>query len=241
MSLLLGLFLAGCRTTEIVETQVIVVTEIAVVAGEPQIVTRLVEESIVVTATPEPSIAVPQPVVLDLAYLGIFPKIDPQQASAGNASHLMENLFVGLTNFNHQTQGVEPELARSWEVDNSGRVWTFHLRDDIHWIRAIPSSSENNSGVSVEKVRLVVAQDVVTAVQRACSPSPNTPDAFNLFIIEGCEQLNRTLLEEEVDLTSLGVEAVDDHTVRFTLTKPAGYFPTLTPMPIFMPVPTEQF
>lgn len=231
------LLLTACEQ-QLVETQIVVVTEVAVIDGEPQVVTRLIQETAIVTATPPPSVAVPQIAELDLAYLGIFPDIDPQQANDANASHLLESLFVGLTNLNHQTLQVEPELAQSWEVDSTGQVWTFHLRNDIYWVRALPSNSDSSSAVSVERVRPVVAGDVVTAVRRACSREPNTRDAFVLFIIQGCEQLNRAL-EGEVDPSIVGIYALDDDTLQVNLNAPAGYFLTLTTMPLFMPVPTE--
>lgn len=233
-----ALLLTACEQQQLIETQIVVVTEVAVVAGEPQVITRLVQETAVVTATPPPSIAVPQTVELDLAYLGQFPDIDPQQGDGNNAAHLMENLFVGLTNFNHQAQQVEPELAQSWEVDATGRVWTFHLRNDIYWVKALPSNSDSSNAVSVERVRPVVAGDVVTAVRRACSQDPNTPDAFVLFIIQGCEQLNRAL-DANIDPSIVGVYALDDDTLQVNLTVPVGYFLTLTTLPLFMPVPTE--
>ena len=46
---------------------------------------------------------------------------------------MIENLFVGLTNFNPETSQVEPELAVSWDVSDDGTVYTFHLRDDVSW------------------------------------------------------------------------------------------------------------
>lgn len=232
-----ALLLTACEQ-QLIETQIVVVTEVAVVAGEPRVITRLIQETAVVTATPPPSIAVPQIAELDLAYLGGFPDIDPQQASDPNADHLLENLFVGLTNFNHQTLQIEPELAQSWEVDGTGRVWTFHLRNDIYWVRALPSNSDSSNAVSVERVRPVVAGDVVTAVRRACSREPNTPDAFVLFVIQGCEQLNRSF-EDEIDPGIVGIYALDDDTLQVNLNVPAGQFLTLTTMPLFMPVPTE--
>ena len=42
-------------------------------------------------------------------------------------------LFEGLTRTNGITTEVEPNLAKSWEVDETGLIWTFHLREDVQW------------------------------------------------------------------------------------------------------------
>ncbi|MFC1594645.1 ABC transporter substrate-binding protein [Candidatus Omnitrophota bacterium] len=42
-------------------------------------------------------------------------------------------IFEGLTTSNGITLEVEPHLAKSWEVDASGLIWIFYLRDDVYW------------------------------------------------------------------------------------------------------------
>ena len=42
-------------------------------------------------------------------------------------------LFEGLTRTSGITTEVEPNLAESWEVDETGLIWTFHLRRDVKW------------------------------------------------------------------------------------------------------------
>jgi len=42
-------------------------------------------------------------------------------------------VFEGLTRTNGITAEVEPNLAKSWEVDQTGLVWTFRLRPDVKW------------------------------------------------------------------------------------------------------------
>jgi len=33
---------------------------------------------------------------------------------------------------------LRPRLARSWEVSEDGRTWTFHLRRDVRWQDGAP-------------------------------------------------------------------------------------------------------
>ncbi|MFC1632189.1 ABC transporter substrate-binding protein, partial [Candidatus Omnitrophota bacterium] len=42
-------------------------------------------------------------------------------------------LFEGLTRTDGITTEVEPNLAESWQVDQSGLIWTFRLRQDVQW------------------------------------------------------------------------------------------------------------
>ena len=178
------------------------------------------------------------PVVLDLAMQGSPPLLDPQKAQRQNSLDLIENLYVGLTNYNVATNTIEPELARSWEVSSDGRLWTFRLRDDISWI--LPTEQTRPDGLTaVAAVRPVVADDVVYAVQRACDSRTETPDAFILFIITGCEAVYSLPAPTPEDLTAVGIRALDEQTVEVSLTKPAAHFLTITSMPVFKPVPVE--
>ena len=45
-----------------------------------------------------------------------------------NVTH---ELYAGLTRFSGT--GVKPDLAESWDVEQGGLVWTFHLRKNLRW------------------------------------------------------------------------------------------------------------
>ncbi|MBE2223410.1 MAG: peptide ABC transporter substrate-binding protein [Anaerolineae bacterium] len=202
-------------------------------SGPLDVITQIVRQTRVVTPTATPS-EVRDPIELDVGYVGSYPDIDPQKAASQNGLNLVESLFTGLTNFNIKENRVEPELAKSWEASDDGKTWTFNLRDDIFWLK-IPESGPDD----LEILRPVVAGDVVTAVHRVCQSETNTPDAFILFLIIGCEQVYNLAEVKPADLEAIGVKALDDTTLQFSLTKPAGYFLTLTTMPLFSPVPGE--
>ncbi len=239
--LLLSLFLAGgilsaCGGEQAPAT--IVVTEVVEVAGETLVITRLIEPT--VTPSPTPLVAPPviKPVTLDISFeRDKAPDIDPQKVSDSDGIDLVENLFVGLTRFNNRTNLVDPWLAWDWEVANNGRIWTFRLRDDVFWVR--PSEIEENGIRQAEAVRPVVAGDIVYAIQRACNRATDTPDAFILFIIKGCEDVYKLPEATPADLDRIGALALDDTTLQITLNKPASYFLTITTMPLMRPVPPE--
>ena len=221
------------------EPEMIVVTEIVQLGDEQIIITRLDELLPTAAPTTTPPVSEPEPVKLDLAYETALPDLDPQHVSGKASLDLAESMFAGLTNFNHGTSVIEPELAASWRVSEDGRTWTFFLRDDIYWIKPLSIFSEQDQADGPEVYRLVDAQDVVYAYQRACSSESGVPDAFLLFIIDGCEALYATIEPSESDLNQLGVLAVDDQTVQVTLTEPSTNFLTITSLPQFRPVPRD--
>jgi oligopeptide transport system substrate-binding protein len=221
-----------------------VVTEVVEVEGEEQVITRVVRPPITVEPNPEiVSRETGSSVTLDYVFiLNDPPGIDPQVNDSDESVTLIENLFAGLTRFNHTLNQVEPMLAESWEVSENGRQWTFNLRDDIYWVK--PTEQRIGDFVQVEPVAPVVADDVVYAIQRACSKETNTPDAVTLFIIDGCEQLFSLAEPTTTDFNRMGIKAIDDVTIQFTLTKPASQFLTITSLWIMRPVPrflVEEF
>ncbi|HEX6386259.1 MAG TPA: peptide ABC transporter substrate-binding protein [Anaerolineae bacterium] len=216
-----------------------VVTEYVVVEGEERVVTRLVRQTVTVTPAAVSTVSASPPVELDISFTREErPVIDPQKTDDPDGVDLIENLFVGLTRYNHESNRIEPELAREWEVSGNGRVWTFHLRDDIFWVR--PADRVGGGLGDAEPVRPVIASDVVFAVQRACARETNTPYAFILFLVVGCEQVNQSAAATPADLEGIGVRALNDVTLEVTLTKPASHFLTMTSMWLFYPVPREM-
>lgn len=208
-------------------------TQQVTVEGQEQVVTRVIRQ--MVTTTPAAAAdgeTESERVSLDISFLRDEPpELDPQRTDTPEGINLVENLFVGLTHFNHDTRRVEPELAREWQVSENGRVWTFHLRDDVFWMR--PTRDRD----TIEIVAPVVAADVVYAIQRVCARQTNTPDAVILFLIEGCEQIHSLSEPTAADLDRIGAKSTSDTTLEITLTKPAAHFLTITSLWMMRPVP----
>lgn len=203
--------------------------------------TRVVERLSVATSTPVSASAAQEkpPVVLDLSLIGALPNLDPGLAQSQAQLDMVQNLFVGLTNYNPDTNTIEPELASSWSVSSDGLIWTFRLRDDIFWVRPnrpLPGGSELWSATTV---RPVTADDVVFAVERACSHDAEHPLTYVLFIIDGCRDLFTMPAPSREDRTRIGIQAINPVTLTIELTEPAGYFLTLTSMPFFQAVPRD--
>jgi oligopeptide transport system substrate-binding protein len=207
------------------------------------VVTRIVERIAFVTRTPDPTHQTTgsmEPVELDLSLRGSIPDLDPARAESEAQLDLVQNLFIGLTNYNADTNSIEPELATEWEVSPDGLDWTFRLRDDVFWVqpkRPRPGSTEL---WSVDPLRPVTADDVVFAIERLCAREVDSPLAFTLFLIDGCSELYRKPEPTDEDRAAIGIRAPSDTTLEIRLTKPAAYFLSMTSMPLFQPVPRDR-
>jgi len=158
------------------------------------------------------------------------PTLDPGLATDTTSVQCDELLFLGLTDFDDQTLDTIPELATEWSVSDDGLVWTFKMRDDVQWVHYDPAAG------TIEKKGPVTAHDVVYGVKRTIDPATASDYAYVDYIIKGAQAVNTG---ESTDLDSIGVRAVDDYTVEFTLEQPAGYFPGIAGMWVNRPVPKE--
>ena len=64
---------------------------------------------------------------------GAITTLDPGLTEDTASIELVEQLFLGLTDFDPETYTVAPELATSWEVSDDGLEYRFVLRSDARW------------------------------------------------------------------------------------------------------------
>jgi len=158
------------------------------------------------------------------------PTLDPNLMTDTTSVESAYQMFMGLSKLDSQTVEPKPWLATKWEVSADGLTWKFFLRKDVSWVRWDPATKK------AEKKRPVTAHDIVYSVRRVANPATASDYAYVDYIIKGVEAVNTG---ESTDMESIGVKALDDYTVEFTLTQPAGYFPSIAGMWTNYPVPHE--
>ena len=142
------------------------------------------------------------------------------------------NMVDGLVE-NDKYGNIVGALADKYKVtDNADgtETWTFHIREDATWV-------ENASGA---KYADVVADDFVAAAEWVLNAG-NAAGASNLMtaFVKGAMEYNTLTAdpEAEVDFDEIvGIKAVDDHTIEYTLNEVTPYFITVLTYSPYLPV-----
>ncbi len=135
--------------------------------------------------------------------LGEPQTMDPAIVRESTSHFFVSHVFSGLVRFDRHLR-VVPDLAESWEVDETGTVYTFTLRD---WI-------------TFQDRRPITAHDFKYSIERASDPELHS-DTAPLYLgdIVGMHEK----LEGEAGEVA-GVEVVDNRTLRITIDEPKEYF-----------------
>lgn len=151
---------------------------------------------------------------------GLFPLSLVQAASHRIAAQVYE----GLVRFDQKDLSIKPALADSWAVDETGTVYTFNLHPGVRF--------HDDTCFADGIGRECTAQDVVDSFTALCSHGPLN-QLFWLFqdkVLGANAQYAATLAGKPAPGVK-GIEAIDPHTVRITLT---------TPWPSFLQILAHQ-
>ena len=137
---------------------------------------------------------------------------------------VITNLVDGLLE-NDSYGNLVPAVAEDWSVSSDGLTYTYKLRKDAKWYTA-----------DGEEYASVKAQDFVTGIKYAAD---NKGQAMDL-IQNSIKGLNDYVTGVTNDFSTVGVKALDDYTVEYTLTRPEPYWNSKTTNSILFPV-NEEF
>ncbi|MFM2042011.1 MAG: hypothetical protein RLY86_587 [Pseudomonadota bacterium] len=129
--------------------------------------------------------------------------LDPHKGTDMQSSRIGYDLFEGLLTYDRDGNTV-PGAAERWEITADGLTYTFHLRADGRWSDGTP----------------VTAHDFVFAWRRLVDPATISDYAFFLWPLRNATAITKG----DAAPDTLGVEAVDDLTLRLTLERPTGWF-----------------
>lgn len=137
-------------------------------------------------------------------------------------SDIVTNMVDGLLEYDKYGNLV-PSLAEDWKVSADGLTYTYTLREGVKWYTA-----------DGEEYADVTANDFVTGIKHAADKQSE-----GLYIIQDSIKGLQDYVDGKVDFSEVGVKAVDDRTVQFTLTRPESYWNSKTTMSIMLPVNAE--
>ena len=139
-------------------------------------------------------------------------------------SNITSNVIDGLLE-NDRYGNFVPSMAEDWSVSKDGLTYTYTLRKDAKWY-----TSEG------EEYAEVKAQDFVTGLKYAADKKSD-----GLYLVqESIKGLDAYVKGEITDFSQVGIKALDDYTVQYTLNKPESFWNSKTTMGVLAPV-NEEF
>lgn len=142
---------------------------------------------------------------------------DPRKARDLNSIAVMKMLYDGLTRLNGIGQ-AELALAKSYEVSEDLKTYTFSLRD-ANWNNGMP----------------ITAKDFVYSWKSVLDPNFPSNNAFQLYAIKNAKLAK----EGKVSTEEVGVFAKDDKTLVVELENPTPFFLKLITHPVFFAISSE--
>lgn len=136
---------------------------------------------------------------------------------------IIANVVDGLLE-NDEFGNFVPSLAEDWTVSEDGLTYTYTLREDAKWF--------TQDG---EEYAQITAEDFVTGLKHAADKESEA-----LYVVQNSiAGLDAYVKGETTDFSTVGVKAIDEKTVQYTLAQPEPYWNSKLTMGILFPVNAE--
>ncbi len=132
------------------------------------------------------------------------------------------NFVDGLLEHN-QYGTIVGALATDYSVNDDATEFTFNIREGVKWV--------TDEGIEYAEV---TAHDFVTGLRHAAEFNSQT-----LYLVQYTIKNLDAYVNGEVTWEEVGVKALDDYTLQYTLNNSTPYFHTLTTYSTLMPVNQE--
>ena len=139
-------------------------------------------------------------------------------------TNITNNVVDGLLE-NDRYGNLVPSMAEDWSVSQDGLTYTYTIRKDAKWYTA-----------EGEEYADVKAKDFVTGLKYAADQKSD-----GLYLVqESIKGLDAYVKGEIKDFAEVGIKAIDDYTIQYTLNKPESFWNSKTTMGVLAPV-NEEF
>ncbi len=144
--------------------------------------------------------------------------LDPSLVKDNLGSNIIMDLFEGLV-IDNSSGKIIPATATSWNISKNGLKYTFNLRKEAKWSDGSP----------------VVAEDFVYSFKRFVDPKTAAEMAYIANMIKNAQKI----VDGKLNADSLGVKAIDAHTLEITLEEPTPFFLSVLVGQNFVPLKKE--
>ena len=144
------------------------------------------------------------------------------------------NMVDGLIQ-NNQYGELYGGLATGYKIENLAngkQKWTLKLRKGVKWIK-------NDTGEEVAEVK---ADDFVAGIEYVLDPVVGSELEYLVEVLDGAHDYYESLDDDTIEdkpFSSVGVKALDDYTIEYTLPEVTPYFLTCLTYGCFYPVNRE--
>ena len=146
--------------------------------------------------------------------------ISGKQSTKLATSNGIDGLFT-----NDKYGNLTPAVAEDWSVSKDGLTYTYKIRKGVKWF-----TSEG------EEYAEVTAKDFVNGLKHAADKKSEA-----LYLAENSVKgLSDYVAGNSKDFSTVGVKAVDDYTLEYTLNQPEPYWNSKMAYSIFWPL-NEEF
>ncbi|MGN1081961.1 MAG: ABC transporter substrate-binding protein [Candidatus Avispirillum sp.] len=140
-------------------------------------------------------------------------------------SEAIVNTYDGLMEYDIENE-QKPALATGYTVSDDGLTYTFTIREGVNWV--------DSQGVTIEKV---TADSFVAGMQHMMDAQGGLE-----YLVDGkIKNATQYMAGEVTDFSEVGVKAVDDYTLEYTLEEPCSYFTTMLGYGVFAPISRAYF
>ena len=153
---------------------------------------------------------------------------DVLETSYAADSEILVQTYDGLIEYDMENQ-AKPALAESYTVSADGLKYTFKIRQGVVWV-----DNQNR------KVADLTADDFVAGLQHMM----DAKGGLEYLVCAGCANIvnaDEYVAGTVTDFSQVGVKALDDYTVEYTLTTPTAYFPTMLGYGVFAPMSRSYY
>jgi oligopeptide transport system substrate-binding protein len=151
------------------------------------------------------------------------PSLDPQLGTDIVSAQVTNNIMDPLVRLSGANLKAVPNLASGWSVSRGGKVYTIRLRRTGRWTNGDP----------------VTARDFEYSWKRELDPKLGAGYAYIMYGIKGALAYNSCKRNCVRLRDQVGIKALDDYTIRVTLTQPQPWFPFLLAHNVFFAVPRK--
>lgn len=150
---------------------------------------------------------------------------DALNTSLASDAESIINTYDGLMEYDNEGE-LQPALAESYEVSDDGLTYTFHIRQGVSWV--------DSQG---REVADVTADDFVAGMQHMMDCQAGLE-----YLVQGViVGADAYISGETSDFSEVGVKAVDDYTLEYTLEQPTPYFMTMLGYGVFAPMSRSYY